>query len=271
MSDIKIREHLKNSSGSYDAVFRETLAEIVLNNKGGSVQDHIDALMTAADGAHGFRWNAGDETFEVYDPVEDVWIPVSPVTAEEIEVIRADIEALGLNKADRVIDAVAGNLATLDESGAPADSGISLDELQEKMRSQSALHIFSELDDVQMCTGTFINAGAGWNTFVFPSEFRDVPVVTAQIMGQEAIIMVQNVTTSGFQYQIRQLTAVLSGNVTASTANYFMADAAPATSVHTHRTVVTGVTNTLQVNGYSSTTAAAFQIAYQAILNGGVF
>ena len=125
MSEIKIREHLKNSSGSYDAVFRETLAEIVLNNKGGSVQDHIDALMTAADGAHGFRWNAGDETFEVYDPVEDVWIPVSPVTAEEIEVIRADI----LTKADRVVDAVPDNIAMLDEHGSLVDSGSSVQDI----------------------------------------------------------------------------------------------------------------------------------------------
>ena len=299
-----------------------------VNSNFETVDKHLGLKADSDKGAHNIRYSRAQQAFEVYNPETEEWEAAGPTSVEEIEAIRADVTELNTSKAgravdavagnlaevddcgnlvdsgetvggildaaaadaqskadlvllevqeleatkaNRVIDAVSGNLATLDESGDPVDSGMSLEELQEKMSGQGALHIFSELDDVQMCTGTFINAGAGWNTFVFPSEFRDVPVVTAQIMGQEAIIMVQNVTTSGFQYQIRQLTAVLSGNVTASTANYFMADAAAATSVHTQRTVVTGVSNTLQVNGYSSTTAAAFQIAYQAILNGGVF
>lgn len=74
---IKSREHVKNSLGTYDTVYRETLAELVKDTNGNTAQEHIDAQIKSNGGAHGFRYNAADETFEVYNPDTDEWEEVA--------------------------------------------------------------------------------------------------------------------------------------------------------------------------------------------------
>lgn len=109
---------------------------------------------------------------------------------------------------------------------------------------------FSELDDIQICAGNFKNAAAGWCSFTFPREFDGVPAVNIQPINAEGIVQINNVTTRGFQYQVR----------VPATAAYFTADAAAATSAHTSRTLMTGFT----------TTTAAVDLSYIAVFDGDV-
>jgi len=68
-------------------------------------------------------------------------------------------------------------------------------------------HPFTELDDIQICCGIFNNAGAGWQAYTFPRAFDGMPAVTIQLVTVEGIVMVNNVTRTGFQYQVRIATS----------------------------------------------------------------
>lgn len=76
MAIQKIIEHLKTENG-YDTVHRETQADMVLNNDGKTTQDHIDAGIASEAGAHGFRYNAEAEAFEVLNEDTGEWEEVS--------------------------------------------------------------------------------------------------------------------------------------------------------------------------------------------------
>jgi len=121
----------------------------------------------------------------------------------------------------------------------------------------STTHIFTEMDDVVIDSGTYFNVGAGWQTIPFSREFMDIPKVTAQVNNPNALsssildvaISIANVTTKNFQCIIR----------VPATATYYTATGVASTSANVANTLMSGFT----------TTAAAYQIAWKAIYNGG--
>jgi hypothetical protein len=126
---------------------------------------------------------------------------------------------------------------------------------------RGTLHIFSELDDIQICCGRIQNGGSGWNSFTFPREFDGVPTVSAQLVGAEGFILFNNITKTGFQYQVR----VPGVNISATTGTYYTAAGTAASSTHSAVTLVSAVSGSFA----SSATASALEIMYQAIYDGG--
>ncbi|MCL2587998.1 MAG: hypothetical protein FWD84_01170 [Oscillospiraceae bacterium] len=124
---------------------------------------------------------------------------------------------------------------------------------------------FTELDDIQICCGTFTNTGSGWQSFAFPREFDGTPAVNAHLVAVEGNVMVTNITRTGFQYQVRL--PALAQTLTVSTGSFFTANSAPATSAHIASTLVTGAT--LSNNGLSRASGSSERIVYQAIFDGG--
>ena len=109
---------------------------------------------------------------------------------------------------------------------------------------------FSELDDIAVCAGKITNAAAGWCSHTFPREFYGVPSVTTQLMEENGYVMVNNVTSKGFQYQVRLVRS----------ASFFTATAAAATATHSAQTLVTP----------PQTTAVPLGISYVAAYDGGI-
>lgn len=119
-----------------------------------------------------------------------------------------------------------------------------------------------ELEDFELETGSFTNAGAGWNTCKFKRPFASPPQLFAKAKDFEGILQIKDVTVDGFLYQLRT-TTVSGGSV--STGSYYTASGTAASSAHTAQTLVSGVT--LPTNG--ATSAAAATIQYLAVHFGG--
>lgn len=75
-----------------------------------------------------------------------------------------------------------------------------------------------ELEDYSVETGTFKNAGAGWNTFKFREAFDAPPVVALQAEDFDGIVQIKTVTAEGFLYCLRTLADATTA--TAATVNY---------------------------------------------------
>lgn len=58
-----------------------------------------------------------------------------------------------------------------------------------------------ELEDLIIKTGSFINAGSGWNTFAFPQPFDNIPHVIATVESGYAI-EIKNVSADKFLYRV---------------------------------------------------------------------
>ena len=145
-------------------------------------------------------------------------------------------------------------LAQLDP---PDPSGVSHGDL---------FHLFSELDDIQICCGTLTNAGAGWNSATFPKAFDGVPSVVATVIATECIVIINNVTAIGFQYQLR--VPGVSLTLTPTSGTYYTAAGAAATSTHSAVSLISGISGSSSY--VSATTASAIKLNYQAIYDGGV-
>lgn len=106
-----------------------------------------------------------------------------------------------------------------------------------------------ELEDTTFEVGSFVNSGAGWNTFKFRQPFEGVPNVVCQAEAFDGIVQVQNVTKDGFQYCLR----------TQASGTYYVGASTGTTPSHSAATLVTGTT----------TTATAVKINYIAVEFGG--
>lgn len=106
-----------------------------------------------------------------------------------------------------------------------------------------------ELEDTTLEVGSFVNSGAGWNTFKFRQPFEGVPNVVCQAEAFDGIVQVQNVTKDGFQYCLR----------TQASGTYYVGASTGTTPSHSAATLVTGTT----------TTATAVKINYIAVEFGG--
>ena len=55
-----------------------------------------------------------------------------------------------------------------------------------------------ELEDTAFEVGSFVNSGAGWNTFKFRETFDDAPQVVCQAEDFDGIVQVKSITADGF-------------------------------------------------------------------------
>lgn len=106
----------------------------------------------------------------------------TPMTAETfLKTVTARM--LGLDPQEAVPDDALQMLVALSASGGGGDAG--------------------ELEDFELETGTFINAGAGWNTCKFKRPFASPPQLFSNAIDFEGIIQIKDVTADGFLYQLR--------------------------------------------------------------------
>lgn len=106
-----------------------------------------------------------------------------------------------------------------------------------------------ELEDTALEAGSFVNAGAGWNTFRFREAFEGVPHVACQVESLDCTIQIKDITAEGFLYCLRIL----------STGSYYTGASTGTQPSHSATTLVSGTT----------TTATAVKIHYIAVEYGG--
>lgn len=106
-----------------------------------------------------------------------------------------------------------------------------------------------ELEDTALEVGSFVNAGAGWNTVRFREAFEGVPHVVCQVESLDCTIQIKDITAEGFLYCLRTL----------STGSYYTGASTGTQPSHSATTLVSGTT----------TTATAVKIHYIAVEYGG--
>lgn len=106
-----------------------------------------------------------------------------------------------------------------------------------------------ELEDTVLEAGSFVNAGAGWNTVRFREAFEGVPHVVCQVENLGCTIQIKDITAEGFLYCLRTL----------STGSYYTGASTGTQPSHSATTLVSGTT----------TTATAVKIHYIAVEYGG--
>lgn len=106
-----------------------------------------------------------------------------------------------------------------------------------------------ELEDTALEVGSFINAGAGWNTYHFREAFDAPPQVVLQAEDFDGVMLIKDITAEGFLYCLRLL----------STGSYYTAAGTASSSAHSANTLVSGTT----------TTADEVKINYLAVEYGG--
>lgn len=106
-----------------------------------------------------------------------------------------------------------------------------------------------ELEDTALEAGSFVNAGAGWNTVRFREAFEGVPHVVCQAENLDCTIQIKDITAEGFLYCLRTL----------STGSYYTGASTGTQPSHSATTLVSGTT----------TTATAVKIHYIAVEYGG--
>lgn len=126
-----------------------------------------------------------------------------------------------------------------------------------------------ELDDYTMETGTFENAGAGWNSFRFRSPFDGIPVVTVTPQDFSGWCEVKEISCEGFLYCLRRpgITGGTAGSV--STKSVYVAGGTGTSPSHSAQTLVDGVTLPTLPTYQAETTADKVKINYSAIEYGG--
>lgn len=107
-----------------------------------------------------------------------------------------------------------------------------------------------ELEDTAVEIGSFENAGAGWNHFLFREKFDEPPGVVVQAENFEGVVLVKDVAADGFLYCLKQQ----------KTGTYYTAKSVTAyNSNHVANDLVDGMT----------TTKDAVKIHYIAMEYGG--
>ena len=106
-----------------------------------------------------------------------------------------------------------------------------------------------DLEDTALEVGSFVNSGAGWNSFKFREPFEDVPQVVCQAEDFDGIVQVKSITADGFLYCLR----------TQASGTYCAGASTGTTPSHSAATLVSGTT----------TTATAVKTHYIAVEFGG--
>ena len=61
--------------------------------------------------------------------------------------------------------------------------------------------VFTDLDDLEILSGTVSNAGAGWNSVTFSEPFSGVPELTASAIETKYKLEIKSITATGFLYR----------------------------------------------------------------------
>lgn len=163
-----------------------------------------------------------------------------------------------LNKATLLKDITCGMLGLDPQTAVPDDALQMLAALASSGGSGSG--DVGELEDLTIRVGSFVNAGAGWNTYRFPEPFDAPPQIVLQPLEFSGWVEIKQVTADGFLYCLREFT---DGSV--ATGSYYTASGTSSSSSHSSQTLVSGVTLPT-----GQTTEAAVQLLWLAIdFNGG--
>jgi len=132
--------------------------------------------------------------------------------------------------------------------------------------------VLSDLDDLEILSGTVTNAGAGWNSVTFKEAFSGVPEVVAIPIGETYRVQIKSITATSFLYRIVNDTVSTSValNVDVSTGSYYTGDYSYG-EAHSKTTLVDDVDVTVSSATSSraeSTTSSTIQFSYIAIYNG---
>lgn len=138
----------------------------------------------------------------------------------------------------------------------------------------SIARMSSELDDYTVETGTFVNAGAGWNAYRFHCPFASPPAVTLTAEAFEGYAEVRDVTAEGFLYRLRSPEWTngqdgTEGKVT--TESIYVATGTGSSPSHSSKTVVTGVTLPTLPEWKMTATGEKYKIHYIAVAYGGEY
>ncbi|WP_087066447.1 hypothetical protein [Intestinibacillus massiliensis] len=171
-----------------------------------------------------------------------------------------------------VLESLAGQIRDVN-AGIIPDFGVTwaklAQDVADMIEAVSASQTSGELDDYRMETGTFQNAGAGWNTFRFREAFDEAPRVTVTAYDFAGFVMVKGVTAEGFLYCLRipGWSGGTPGSV--SSEKVFVGAATGTSPAHNEKTVVTAVNLPTMQTATTATTSAAVEIGYIAVEYGG--
>ena len=115
------------------------------------------------------------------------------------------------------------------------------------------------LDDLEIRVGSFVNAGAGWNSYRFPVPFEGTPQVILQTENFPGWAEIRSITAEGFLYCLRQ-PVYTEGSV--STGSYYTASGTASSSSHSSKTLVSDVTLPKAEN---KTTSEAVRVHWMAV------
>ena len=155
-------------------------------------------------------------------------------------------EQIGLGQADNTSDA---------DKPISKAAQKALDQLSDDLEQVAGMTLLGggagggELEDTVLEAGSFVNAGAGWNTVRFREAFEGVPHVVCQVENLDCTIQIKDITAEGFLYCLRTL----------STGSYYTGASTGPQPSHSATTLVSGTT----------TTATAVKIHYIAVEYGG--
>lgn len=104
-----------------------------------------------------------------------------------------------------------------------------------------------ELEDYEAEVGSFVNTGAGWNTYRFRDAFDEIPNVVVSPVNFSGWVEIRNITREGFLYCLRKpvFTDGADGSVaegSVGTGSYYTATGTASNSSHSAQTLVKSVT-----------------------------
>lgn len=105
-----------------------------------------------------------------------------------------------LNKFTLLKDATCGMLG-LDPAEAVPDDALQM--LAALASSGGGSGDVGELEDTALEVGSFVNTGAGWNTYHFREPFDAPPQVVLQAQDFAGFAQIKNITAEGFLYCLR--------------------------------------------------------------------
>lgn len=132
--------------------------------------------------------------------------------------------------------------------------------------------ILSDLDDLEILSGTVTNAGSGWNSVTFKEAFSGVPEVVAIPIGETYRVQIKSITATSFLYRIVNdtISTSVSLDTKVTTGSFYTGDYSYG-EAHSKTTLVTGVSTSVSSATSSraeSTTSSTIQFSYIAIYNG---
>lgn len=133
--------------------------------------------------------------------------------------------------------------------------------------------VFSDLDDLEISSGTVTNAGAGWNSVTFKEAFSGVPEVVASAIGDTYKIEIKDVTSTGFLYRFVKYTIDTENSLTVTKKTGYlitgMYTSGECSKWESGVSFVTGISSSADSSISETTvTDTTIKFSYMAIYNG---